>query len=152
MKTVGNFFQQKIYYARQDALQDFSIIEFSEAEQAYQDYRDGEEEGLTRLISILYNAKDLTETSVSQLYRLGILLYYENVRGYIFSNFPLTFPKKLTEGNSSKMSSTEIADYYQATIHFLAQEDVSKYNDIAKTALWDCLYNHEKRLESIPTK
>ena len=76
---------------------------------------------------------------------MAILLYYENARGYLFSQFPETFP--ISEKSSAKKQ--QASDSWKMTIHFLANEDATRYQSVAKTQLWDCLYAHEQRLISL---
>lgn len=149
LKQIKRINSLKKDNAREDAFGDFTIFEFSQTEQAYQDYTEGDENGLTRIIEILYNyPKNIHNRSHSILYRMAILLYYENARGYLFSQFPETFP--VSEKSSSKKQ--QASDSWKMTIHFLANEDATRYQDVAKTQLWDCLYAHEQRLISLKKK
>lgn len=138
---IGLFKSSK---AREDALGDFTIEEFIKSEVLYEQLILGDSSVTNQLINLLYYT-DISK--VDDITRKAIILYYENCRGFVFKSFPLTFP---SSGNKSSDSSIE--DAYKLTIHTLANEDVSKYDEISKTNLWDCLYAHEMKLKNLLPK
>jgi len=141
-KKIYQFGMLKPAIARADTLADFSLLEFSEAEEAYSDYLNKQPEALTKIIQLLYTG--VGNNTFDELTRMAILHYYENVRGFVFSSFPLTFPKSEGSGGS-----TDIAEAYRHTIHILANNDPTKYQSVGNTALWDCLFAHEMKLKAL---